>query len=278
MTPGPPVSLGSLGAAATATTIVLTTTAAIVAGDLVVVTISNFSNVAVSSVSDGTNTYVLAKSQAGTANSQIAEFWYKENAAAVNTGASLTVTFASTCIDRTVMAARCNNVITASSLDVHVSNGFTTTTTPTQSPGTIAQVNELVCGFLCVNGNVVTTESPNFGSIVSNNTAGFINLLSYELPTTTTPPSYSPTLGTSSTGVIFVVTFKGINAFTMSNAAGAFVLAGGVMNFAFNMILAAGAFVVSSAVTFLTSSVIALLRRARFVLTKIRVTPPALTD
>src|SRR4051794_36646602 len=88
-----PVSIGSsapsVGAVSAFT---FTTTADIRAGDLVVVAVGCASGTSSfpASISDGTNTYTQVGIQ--TSGARNGSLWYKENAAAVPSGATITIT------------------------------------------------------------------------------------------------------------------------------------------------------------------------------------------
>jgi len=74
-------------------TLTTTTTQPIVSGNLSIIAVGGSTNsLTVSSVTDGTNTYALAIRQPAAAGNWWNEIWYKANAAAVSSGATITVT------------------------------------------------------------------------------------------------------------------------------------------------------------------------------------------
>jgi len=217
---GTPVSIGT-GTASSGTTLTMTTTGAIPSGSLALVSVSviRSASVSVSSVSDGTNSYSLARSSTWDSNTFVVnEIWYKENAAAVSSSATITVTVsgAMNSGDSQVAAAYVTGIITASSLDKvnSASSGVTSTTTPASgSTGTLAQSNEIVFGviggYTSPVAAPVITESSGF-TLLSNQTSTTRYFLhwGYRVVAATTAQNYQPTV-TAYLGGDVIATFKG---------------------------------------------------------------------
>lgn len=183
------------------------TAGAIIAGDLVVVGICINAGVAtVSSVSDGTNTYVKAVSATTTNGS--GEIWYKENAAAV-ASPTITVTISTSSLAITAVAARYPDGGLTSTLDKTASNNSVSSNGLSCTTATLAQVQEIVFASANtgVTGGTITT-SAGFTTLGVNNSGTCRVMLDYQLVTATTAITYSPTWSTASKAVILQATFK----------------------------------------------------------------------
>lgn len=168
---GAPQSLGStalsVGAVSTAA---LTTTANIVQGDLVAVCVNMNTNnsVTAASVSDGTNTYIKAGTT-GLYSASEASLWYKDNATAVGSGASITVTLSGGASGTTngfaIGAARISGAI-VSPLDKTAINSTTgagasiSTTT-----SALSQASEVAfsCGGMIAASGTYSSNTGGFG-------------------------------------------------------------------------------------------------------------------
>lgn len=165
---GIPTTLGSMTqTTAGVTSITLTTTANIIAGNFVVIAIICISNnsVTVSSVSDGTNTYVKATNTSATFED--AELWYIEPAAAVGAGATITVTFTGNDggSQAGIHAAQVSGIV-ASPLDKTGGATGNSVNSLTASTGALTQANEIAFGVMGQTGS----------GLIYNGASGFTNV------------------------------------------------------------------------------------------------------
>lgn len=175
----------------------LTTTAAIRAGNLVVigVHISSANNVGVSSISDGTNTYTLAGSEFGFGGNTKLSIYYKANAVAVGSGATITVTYTGASGGDTFQ-------IETAQLNGYSILDQTSQGTGALSSGTLASANEVLFGYAV---NIVTGGGSGFGYkgggefitlslSAANNQFGNdeASALDYDLASRATSISYNP--------------------------------------------------------------------------------------
>jgi hypothetical protein len=197
----------------------LTTTNAIPAGSLAVVCVQAIFAAAqtISSISDGTNTYTSAVTNAWDASTQLVDaIYYKENAAAVSSGATITVTFsANTLAQPTILnAGYVTGIQTASSLD-KTNSGITSNSTvyASGSTGTLSQADEVAFGFLGdYNANISQGEGAGFTAIntTSQGSGGFFNSrFSYQIVAATTALNYQPSTTLPTFGKALIATFKG---------------------------------------------------------------------
>lgn len=219
---GTPVSLGCALGVAASSSVTLTTTAAIPLGALVVVGVQvGFStSQAISSVSDGTNTYSAAVSASWDATGALGTgLWQKPNAAAVSSSASLTATFSAAAVGGTnvpvICAAYVTGIQATTPLDKTNFGKFEPGTAyASGSTGTLSQVNEIAFGFVGASQNCTSvTEGSGFTTISPSpklQGAGnqWCGNLAYRMPAVTTAQNYQPTL-TSSFGAALIATFKG---------------------------------------------------------------------
>lgn len=205
---GSPVSNGSM-----------TTTAAIVAGNLVVVVVSLNSNngITVSSISDGTNSYTKAISFIQSSVSDV-EIWYKANASAVGSSATITANFSGSSTGSfcgfAIAAAQITGIATTSPLDQHASNGGTTLSTITATTPSLSQANEIAIGAcLDANSNLTYSGASGFTNLFNiSNTSGpdGNTTVDYDIVSSTSAISYSPTWNTTNNRIAAVVaTFEG---------------------------------------------------------------------
>ncbi len=204
---GTPVNIGSTSGAGTT----VTTSAGILAGDLVVILTSGWNAPAVTSISDGTNSYT--KAVADTTNGFRVEIWYKENAAAVSSGATVTITYGSAPTNSLVHVMRVPTAKLSGALDQTAHTGGTASTN-TVTTGALAQTNEVAFGIVTRNNNnSITTESAGFTNIdKQNGAAGLCMNMAYKLINgSLSAVTYAPTTSGSAGDSygIATATFKG---------------------------------------------------------------------
>lgn len=214
---GNPVALGTpVFTGGTPSSVAMVTTQNIVSGDLVVIGTAVRSNIlrTYTGCTDGTNTYVNATGAAGGDASDTMNIWYKENAAAVSSGATITCTFNAAVTGASngafLFANRVIGIITASSLDQTATNN-STAPTATVTSGTLAQSNEIAFGISGTWGTSATVSAEgasytNSGFI--NGTAGGLNL-AYRIVAATTAQTYAPTWTGVAVTSTSIATFKG---------------------------------------------------------------------
>lgn len=191
---GVPVGLGS-GSSASGTTVAITGYN-VTAGRLVVVAIGCWKNPvnAVSTLSDGVNTYTLA----GTAKAQTSvgdtEIWYCANALAV-TGGTLTATFTGSHTGAGIAATSASGII-ASPLDKS-NNSVASTETPTVATGTLAQANEIIfaaSGRTADPAVLTYTEDAAFTNLYSKvGSTNYCFSFAYKIVAATTTITHAPT-------------------------------------------------------------------------------------
>jgi len=213
---GVPASIATTAIWSTAQTVrTLTTTSNIVSGDLVIVAVSYYTGTgaSVSTVSDGTNSYSLGVSARGASGTPAAvELWYKSNASAVGSGATITLTFTSGTAGGNLAAARVTGINTSSPLD-KTATDVTTTSTPTVTTAALTQTNEIAFGIQGGYNQTTYTVASGFTNIMSSNNTGQVVLgLDYKVVASTSAITYQPTSsgggGPASMGAA-VATFKG---------------------------------------------------------------------
>jgi hypothetical protein len=215
-----PVSLGAAQGSASASSVALTTVAAIPAGSLVVVGVQVGFAAAqtITGVSDGTNSYTRAAGAMWDATGDfVTDLWYKENASAVSSSATLTATFSAASLGGTnvpiICAAYTTGILTASSLDkTNSGKQEPGTAYASGSTGTLTQAKEIAFGFMGGSQNVTSiTEGSGFTNInqklqgSGNNWGGN---LAYQIVNATTALNYQPTVSSSFGGAV-IATFKG---------------------------------------------------------------------
>lgn len=215
-----PVPLGSAAGTSGSSSMTLTTTAAIPAGALLFLATSfnKGTTISVSSVSDGTNVYSLAKSAGWEATStENCELWYKANATAMPSGTVITITYSSTTaggIGSIAAAGYCAGILAAAPLDsTNSAKQLPGTAFSSGATATLAQTNELIIGALgFYNANATVTEGSGFTVLVDFNpgTSAFFHVhLSYQIVNATTAINYQPTLSASNFGASIIASFKG---------------------------------------------------------------------
>lgn len=212
MTIGTPQSLGT-GSASSGTTCTVTTGANIVAGDLAVVAvfIAAGSAITVSSISDGTNSYTKAINETAASGDLNTELWYKNGAAAVSSGATITITISGSAAV-VAIAAHVSGVLTASSLDqTAVTNAAGTSNTATT--GVTTQTPEIVFGAAGSNTNNMYNGATDGASSYTNlggktlASTSFV-ALDYIIIASLTSVAYTPSWNASQTTCTVVATFK----------------------------------------------------------------------
>lgn len=218
---GTPVSLGSAQGTASTNSMTITTTAASPNGALLFV-VTHFhkaTTISVSSISDGTNNYTLARSGGWDAtNQENTELWYCANAAGMGSGATITITYSSTVsgtAGSVAAAGYCSGILASSPLDsvnstlyapgANFSSGAT---------ATLAQAKELIIGALgFYNTNApLSSEGGGFTGLIDFNpgTASFYHCrLAYQIVNATTAINYQPVLSASEFGHSIIASFKG---------------------------------------------------------------------
>lgn len=194
----------------------LTTTANIIAGSLVVLAVSVF-NTTVTAVSDGTNSYTQAL---GTeANSRYGALWYKANAQAVASGATVTITLGTAGKGMAAVMAQTSG-FGATPFDTTGAGASNPTSgisnAPSVTTGTLSQTSEIIFGVTSggQSGAPTYTESANFSPIGNAiNTGGneAYCWLSYDIVSSKVAVTYAPSLSGSITWVATAAPFKGIS-------------------------------------------------------------------
>jgi hypothetical protein len=178
------------------------TSITITAGDLVVVGIANYNgtnNATISTVSDGTNTYTLAKSQLG-AGAGTVNIYYKANASAI-TGGTITVTMSGAigAGDAVIGAvAQVSGVLTVSPYDSAGATGSQSSSTGAISlaSGTLAQATEVAFGASFQEPSTATwTQTGSFTKLFSGGDAGnnAVLVFSYLVTASTSAVTFSGT-------------------------------------------------------------------------------------
>ena len=215
-----PVSLGSsISAAAIRSSWTLTTIAAIPAGSLAVVcTHATFAAAqTVTSVSDGTNSYTAAVTNAFDASTQlVSACWIKENAAAVGSSATITVNFSANTLAQPsiINAGYVVGTLSSGSLD-KTNSGLQAPGTAYASgtTGTLTQANEIAFGFVDMyNANASITEGAGFTAIntIAQGSGSFAqSRFAYQIVAATTALNYQPTASLATFGKALIMTIKG---------------------------------------------------------------------
>lgn len=215
-----PTSLGSTVLSASArSSATHTTTAAIPAGSLAFVAVfAPFGSAkTISSISDGTNSYSSAVTNAYDGSTQlVAAIYYKENASAVSSSATITVTFSGNTLAQptVITAGYTTGIITSSSLD-KTNSGTTSAGTAyaSGSTGTLTQANEIAIGFIGeYNASVTITEGSGFSTLNNPRQGSGSNFnanLAYQIVSATTALNYQPSTSANTYGKVLIATFKG---------------------------------------------------------------------
>jgi len=201
---GAPISIGTPTniSGGTASSYTFTTNANIVAGDLVVLSImiDDLTTAAnVSTVSDGTNTYSRAVQRQDATNAVDIEIWYKSGAAAVSSGATITVTLSAATAGAAVgiQGFRITGIASTGALDKTNSAQGLGGTTPSYSTGTLAKANEIIIAATNTTSTTLTNYNPGAGftNAISTNIGpnNFEMTLDYDIVDTTTAVTYAPT-------------------------------------------------------------------------------------
>lgn len=215
-----PVTLGaSVSSAAARSSWTLTTTNAIPAGALAIVCVQAPFAAAqtITSISDGTNSYTAAVTNAWDASTQLTvACWIKENAAAVSSSATITANFSAATIAASsiINAGYVIGTLSSSSLD-KTNSGITSAGTAYASgtTGTLTQANEIAFGFVAMyNANASVTEGAGFTAIntVALGSGNFDqSRFAYQIVAATTALNYQPSASLATFGKALIMTIKG---------------------------------------------------------------------
>lgn len=263
---GTPVSIG--GAASTnanVSSIAITTTANIQAGDLIVVVVSYGSATGprtVSSVSDGTNSYSNAVALTNTAN-QFAqsEIWYKANASAVSSGATLTITLSaatSGSAGYNAQAFRISGASAGSPLDKALSS-TTNSTTPSIASGTLASATEILIGmsFSYYTANTYS-ESSGFTNAYNTSQLDISMGIGYKIVAATTGVTYQPTWAATANFDMntLLVSFTGPATYSLTASSGSYAMTGAsaALGMLYTIIATAGSYALTGAAATFTKA------------------------
>lgn len=182
-----------------ATTGTITTTAAIPSGALVIVglSVNSLNNVTHASVSDGTNSYTLAGTNATTTNTSFAIF-YKINAAAVASGSTITDTFSGTTgavANFSGVAISFTNCANAT-IDAFAKTSSNSANSLSIATGTLSQAREIIIGFTGIQGGTGAYSGAsgftNVNSVPANLGAEPGSALDYQYVSATTTVTFAP--------------------------------------------------------------------------------------
>lgn len=245
-----PVSLGSAQNTGSASSIALTAGAAIQAGDFVIVAVSS-ANTAVTSVSDGTNTYTKAVDRQQSTVAYVS-LWYCANCVAV-ASPTITANYSGAATNRVIGAARI--AIGNGAFDVSATAGGAATNL-TATTATLAQATEIAFGASCMNNTSGNAPGTGFTSLWSNLAGNTGVELDYQNTSSTAAVAYSPTFSAASQAAAIVATFKVSIANTIAATAGSFSITGRAAT------LGRIKYMVASAGTFVLSGSAALFKKA----------------
>ena len=150
-------------------------------------------------VSDGTNTYTAQNAvyiHNGT-NSRLATF-YHAYPTGLASGSTITATMQSSGTNLRTLTAACAYASSGTFVaDVAPAFAGGTSTTPTQSSGTLANANEVLFGVLGVDGvPTTTTEDPAWNRLDAYGYLADFDI-AYKIVTATTSVAYAPTISSS---------------------------------------------------------------------------------
>lgn len=215
-----PVTLGTLvTTAASRSSITLTTTAAIPSGALacVAVFVPSTSTNSVIGVTDTINVYArVVQAVWDVSTGVFAELWCKENASALSSAATISVSLSisTNAQPSTASAFYVTGTLSASSID-KTNNGTTNSGTAyaSGSTGTLAQANEIAIGFVGeYNVSVTLTDGAGFTNLNATAQGGtpfFNTKLSYQIVAATTALNYQPSTSSATFGKTLIATFEG---------------------------------------------------------------------
>lgn len=191
---GTPQLIASSITSAANTTNSATSSVAIQAGDTVVVLMGPFNDgtCAVTSVTDGTNTYALGhKLKSGAYGFEV---WYAKNCSAVGSGATITTNTSAGANNRKFAAVRFAGGNATAPLDVTVSNS-TASATPTVATGALASASEVIFGCIGTDTTVATiTEDASFTNLINSSLGSLPFCCGYKVVTSASTLNYAPTL------------------------------------------------------------------------------------
>jgi hypothetical protein len=192
----------SFSASVNASSITAATSAAIPAGALAVIVVgcNTTNSVTVSSVSDGTNSYTKATSVSQNGGVGETSIWYKLNASAVSSGATITVNF-SGASGSPAQAGLIGAYVTGPSALDKTNQGTAASTTTSISTGTLSQSLEIIFGGNFENNAASPTyTTPSGFTNVATNVTGNNGAiaLDYKKVTSTGSVTYAPSWSTGS--------------------------------------------------------------------------------
>lgn len=216
---GTPQSLGTSNASVgIVSTTTLVTTANILSGDLAVVCVNMNTNnsVTAASVSDGTNTYTKAIGSGIYGVVTETTLWYKANASAVGSGATITVTLSAPTTGATngfaVGAGRVTGVI-AVPIDKTAAGTAGAGTSATTTTAALSQANEIgwgCGGMIAASGTYGSATGFTNLNHTENLTSNTFAALDYKVVAATTALTFTPTWTVAgSRAAATIGTFKG---------------------------------------------------------------------
>lgn len=218
---GTPTSLGS-NTTATAGSIALVGSSVIHAGDLVVVGIGIYNDTTtVSSVSDGTNTYVLGNAISNSGNNRT-EIWYKENASAV-ASPTITATFAGSATTPAICAATVSGIAASGSKDQSATGQGLSAAYNAGPTGLLSQVSEIALGFSISRGASSQAVGTGFTALVplfTGNSSNGTYRLDYQTVSATTALTYTGSLNTTTNYSANILTFKALSGVSITGVSG----------------------------------------------------------
>lgn len=211
---GTPTSFGSASSSPAGTTMTLTTSANIVAGNLSVIIfgLNANNNFTTNTVSDGTNSYTQAAVALNSTNTRV-EIWYKENASAVGSGATVTATFSGSTggANGGMGGIQVTGIISASSLDKTATNTASSSPNCTATTATLSQTNEVLFGGgTAIGGPTGYVGATGFTNLILPNVSGVFLAGDYQKVAATTAVAFAQVWNASSVrNACAVASFKG---------------------------------------------------------------------
>ncbi len=189
------------------TTTITLTSVTIAAGSLIIVAVTSASNVTLSSVGDGTNTYTVDDSGTGNPCTAIASC-----ADCVGlVGATVTATFSGLASTQSIAVYAVANMALSSPLDKKATASGTSTS-PTATTAATTVNNTVVIGAVANTSPATRTEASGFTSD-SGSTSGFQGNVAHKTvnPTTTGAQTYAPSFDASVSWRCLVAAYKGLS-------------------------------------------------------------------
>lgn len=206
---GTPVDLG-FGGVLTGSSFTITTTDDIATGDLVpVMVVVGSGHSPVSSITDGTNSYVLD----GTfVPSNDMEVWDAISSGLVPAGSGIVVNNPDAAATMVGTACHVTGIAQVSPYDSGgAATGNGTGTNASVTTGTLAQASEIILAYTIFPATSTFTEDPNFTTLSQPNALGLVLSTSYLIVSSTAPVTYAPSFNAPTTNwAIFLAPFKGL--------------------------------------------------------------------